>query len=163
MALSVPARPLPALVGDARPILAVSQHTALRSPDFPPPGKTGERSPDLLAHFQYAESIRWNQGRERIGIFPLGCNRPEPSERAPIPEMPSVFRREHSLLSLRTGQAPDKGASSTFDLMKNVTFARLSRNRSACQNLDHAITKRRNREARPSAAWESRPAFLSFP
>ena len=36
MALSVPARSLPALMGDARPILAVSQHTALRSPDFPP-------------------------------------------------------------------------------------------------------------------------------
>ncbi len=45
--LSVPTPPLP-LSGDAKPILAVSQHTALRSPDFPPRQKA-ERSPDLLA------------------------------------------------------------------------------------------------------------------
>ena len=49
VALSVPTQPLPALVREARPILAVSQHTALRSPDFPPPGLAGERSPNLLA------------------------------------------------------------------------------------------------------------------
>ena len=38
---------------EARQILAVSQHTALRSPDFPPRPQGTRRSPSLLTHTQY--------------------------------------------------------------------------------------------------------------